>query len=453
MRADRDFKRNNSEDISSFQKEKSDSFFFTKNSDQQETQTAKGADPVAQKKTAPPPTPVTDTCKNTDTPEAQFGAQNPGQIFEIGESGGSRNEEISLWNFCAGEITLRQKHKEKLKELAPKWKKTLLTDSEIQIRVSGAASLSGSQDANHALAIARANSTKSALISEGISSDRIIVDSNVNERRLSPEKTPEGAARDRRVDVSLFKKTLIANKLLPFSDAIISNLKIGAHATPTPRQLAFRKLLDFRGNNFIRTHPAMSASADVMLTSLLGGSSAGMLQVLNGDIRQAKYVDNRNKSLMLDYSNCFKLPCKDTNSGTETFSNDSASLFINKPDTQSKNVFISDWPGAVFPLRYPDPKSGPFVLQSYKWQMNFTIVLGVRDSGFFTPLKSVIWGVAANEDVDVAAKQVKGNAPVSTFGKWTDGMVTPMNLEQVMSGASCRFFARGTDTVCQPLEK
>jgi len=444
MKANRDFKRNITEDNSS--KEKNDSFFFTKKEDDQK-QPAGG--PGSPQK----PVPVIDSCKFNDTPEAQWASQHEGQIFEVGASGGSRNEEISLWNFCAAETGLRQKHVDRLKQLAPEWKKTLATDSEIQVKISGAASLSGTANSNKALAVGRANAVKSALMSEGISADRMIVDGSANERRLSQEKTPEGAAKDRRVDVSLFKKTLVANKLLPFSDIKISNLQIGAHAKPTDRQLANRKLLDFSGNNFIRTHPSMSASADITLTSLLGGSAAGFLQVLNNDIRQASYVDSKNNNLMLDYSNCVKFPCKDTNSGTETFSADFASLFINKPDTQSKKILLSDWPGTVFPIKYPDGRNGPFVLKSYKWQMDFMIILGVRDSGFFTPMKSVLWTVKAEEFVDVGSKSVRGNAPVSTFGKWTDGMVTAINIQDVTAGPTCRFFMRGMGTACEPQEK
>ena len=81
------------------------------------------------------------------------------------------------------------------------------------------------------------------------------------------------------------------------------------------------------------------------------------------------------------------------------------------------------------------------------------IILGIRDSGFFTPVKSVVWSLNASENVDVAKKTVSGNAPTSSFGKWTDGMVTPVNLQDVISGPTCRFFMRGMGSVCEPQEK
>lgn len=402
-------------------------------------------------------------CKSSNTPEEKFANQNPGKVFGVEDRVGNTAEsnELTLWNFCAGESRLRSAHVKRLKEAAARWKKMLVSGSgtnasardDIKIRIVGTASSSGTKASNDQLALDRANAVKDFLKGEGLLDKSLIVEGVGSSKPLADDTSPENMARNRRVDVFMFvpTPTVSSNPLVAVN---VQNLKIGKQQRPVPPPR-----FDVAQNKFIRVVPAMIASADVDITGFQG-AGVGFLQFLVADSRLAQYESTIDKStLLLDYGRCnTTLPCRDVETATSLFSIDSRSLTLKKTGSESGTVGISDRPGNVFPLRYPNPKSGPFVLNSYFWSMEFDLVLGVRDFGAFMPLQSAHWGLAASEDVNVSARTTSGMGVASVHGSFQPG--GPANvpsIEAAMSGPTCRMLARSREVVpeelpCRPAE-
>lgn len=400
-----------------------------------------------------PVAPVADACKNSSTPESKWANDNPGQVFGVEDrsDGKSQSNELIFWNYCVGEAAMRSAHRERLNEVADRWVELLKKDSDLKVKLQGAASTSGNADSNKALAAERATIIRDFLIAKNIPGSRIVIDTTSTPRSMAPETSPENQARNRRVELFLFRSTPVVNKLPPWVDVQVENLLIGQQGVPTPKPTFNEK-----DNFFARNHFSMAASADITLTSL-GGTRVGFSQVLTRDTLMAQYSDNAGRTLLLDYANCNLLPCKDLENATSHFALDGLSMSNTGPGTTKGKVAIRDRPGAVFPLHYPDSKTGPFHLTHYFWLMDFTVVLGVREMGAFIPLNHAFWSVAGSENVDVKKKTVNGMAPISVTGDWQQGAPPGLNLEAIYAGPTCRYVRRseqvtGRANVCKPIE-
>jgi outer membrane protein OmpA-like peptidoglycan-associated protein len=430
-----------------FSKAENGESFFSKPGDN--TLQLQPADTKA--KDTAPAAPVADACKTSNTPESKWANDNPGKIYGVEDeaAGKTQSNELIFWNYCVGEAAMRSAHLERLNEVADRWVEILKKDSDLKVKLQGAASTSGNADSNKALSAQRAAIIRDFLIAKKIPGSRIVADTTSSPRSLAPETSPENQARNRRVELFLFRSTPVVNKLPPWVDVEVRNLIIGQQGVPTPKPTFNEK-----ENFFARNHFSMAASADITLTSL-GGTGVGFSQVLTRDTLMAQYSDNAGRTMLLDYANCNLLPCKDLENATSHFALDGLSMFNAGPGTTNGRIAIRDRPGAVFPLHYPDAKSGPFHLTNYFWMMDFTVILGVREMGAFIPLNHAFWSVAASEDVNIKKKSVSGMAPISVVSDWQSGMAPGLNLEAIYAGPTCRYVRRsehfaGQGNVCKP---
>lgn len=395
--------------------------------------------------------PVVDACKNSNSAEASWATTHPGGVFGVEDNlkGPKASDELIFWNYCVGESAMRTAHRQRLNETADRWVKLLQQDTSLKVKLQGAASTSGNADANKALALERAQVIRDFLISKKIPAGRIEIDDVSTPRSLAPETSPDNMARNRRVELYLFRPTPVVNKLPPWVDVDIQHLQISQPAKAGDLEF------DPAGNSFVRTHFGMAASADITLTSL-GGTGVGFSQVLYEDTLMAQYRDPKTgQQLVLDYGNCNLLPCKDLNDATSQFSVDSTSLFLAAPGSVTGAISMSDRPGAVFPLKYPDAK-GAFELNHYFWLMRFVVILGAREMGAFIPLRHAFWNVVAQEDVDVSHRTTNGLSPISIIGAWQNGMAPGFDLEAIYAGPTCRYVRRSEQSdnkvnVCRPM--
>jgi len=138
---------------------------------------------------------------------------------------------------------------------------------------------------------------------------------------------------------------------------------------------------------------------------------------------------------------------------------DNRSLVLASTGSVRGTVRISDRPGTGFPLRYPDPVQGPFVLPRYFWKMDFDLILGVRSSSLFMPLRSAVWNLAAAETVDVAKQTTSGMAPISVHQPFATVTAADKKdeMDNAFTGPTCRLMARSREIApeeppCRPVE-
>ena len=402
-----------------------------------------------------------DTCSNSDSDEARFAGQNEGKVFKSGDNPKEPTEAI-LWNFCVGESQLREQHKVSLKQDTPRWKGLLVgtatspaTRTDLRIKIKGTASASGNKTGNEKIGLERAESLKSFLESEGIPASFITVEGVGSTLPLADETSAENMARNRRVELFFFTPTVTADITGALVAANVKKIAIGPQSAPVPPP-SFNK----SANMFSRVVFAMTASADVDLVGF-GGDSIGFYQLLTGDQRIGLYTSEKDGSeLLLDYGRCNTvLPCRDVLDATSSFSIDNRSLVLASTGSVSGTVRISDRPGTGFPLRYPDPVQGPFVLSRYFWKMDFDLILGVRSGGLFMPLRSAVWNLAAAEEVDVAKKTTTGMAPVSVHQSFATVNAADKKdeMDNAFAGPTCRLMARSREIApeelpCRPAE-
>jgi outer membrane protein OmpA-like peptidoglycan-associated protein len=402
-----------------------------------------------------------DTCSDSSSDEARWAGQNEGKVFKSGDNPKEPTEAI-LWNFCVGESKLREQHRLSLKQDAARWKgllagtgKTPATRSDLRIKIKGTASASGNKAGNEKIALDRAQALKSFLESEGIPGSFIIIEGLGSTLPLADETSPENMARNRRVELFFFKPTVTADITGALVAANVNKISIGKPSGGVPAP-SFRK----SANMFSRVHFAMTASADVDLTGF-AGDSIGFYQLLTGDQRIGLYTSEKDGSeLLLDYGRCNTvLPCRDVLDATSSFSIDDRSLVLTSTGSASGTVRISDRPGTGFPMRYPDPAQGPFVLSRYFWKMDFDLILGVRSASLFMPLQAAAWSLAAAENVDVAKQTTVGMAPISVHQPFVPVSAAGKKdeMDKAFANQTCRLMARSREVApeelpCRPVE-
>ena len=402
-----------------------------------------------------------DTCLNSNSDEALWAGQHEGKVFKSGDNPKEPNEAI-LWNFCVGETQLREKHQQSLKQEIPRWKglltgtsKSPATRPDLRIKLQGTASSSGNKNTNEKIALERARAVKTFLEVEGIPSSFIIIEGVGSQFPLADETSPENMARNRRVELFFFTPTVTADITGALVAANVSKISIGKQSAADPPPV-FNK----NKNIFSRVHFAMAASADVDLTGF-AGDSIGFYQLLTCDQRIGYYISEKDgNDLLLDYGRCNTiLPCRDILDATSLFSIDNRSLFLNNTGSVSGTVRISDRPGTGFPIKYPDPTNGPFMLSHYFWKMDFDLILGIRSSSLFMPLQSAAWSLAAAEDVDVKKQKTNGLSPISVHQTFATVSAADKKgeLDKAFTGQTCRIMARSREIVpeekpCKPTE-
>ncbi|HTE11534.1 MAG TPA: DUF4157 domain-containing protein [Chitinophagaceae bacterium] len=395
-------------------------------------------------------------CGFVSTPEGLWADQHPGKVFSSGDKDKEPNEFI-FWNFCVADIELRDEHKTALLAEMPRWNKLMNakngTRNDLKINITGTASSSGNAAQNVSLANDRADKVRDFLVANGIPANIIITSGTGSATPLANGGTPEDEARNRRVELFLFTPTQTSNIPGSLVAANVDHLTIGRIGKdPSP-------VFDPSKNIFARRIMGMKASADVDFMGLQG-DQIGMIQFLTFDSRNAQYLSPQGDELTLDFEHCFtQLPCRDVADATSLFSFDDETLLLKNTGSESGKITMHDAPGTVFPLKYPKPGSGPFVLQRYSWAMGFDLIVGIRSGNAFMPLNSVTWGLGSTEDVDVKNKKTSGIGPFAVHGNWgtTSVIAKRTEINPAMSGKTCRLLARSMEFTpeehpCRPNE-
>jgi hypothetical protein len=366
-----------------------------------------------------------------------------GKIEEVGDTTGggagdgkAESNEFLLWNYEVGKPDLRTGHRTYLtgKVLAPgRWPDMLRADPGLRVAVVGGASSTGSAAVSDPLAVARADQVKTALAAGGVDTARIVTSSVGIRHAFADETSSENMARNRRVEVYLFRPTHRATA--PSSVAIRVTSLSAAVPAAADRDTSDPGRLNLRWHPFVFTAEVTATGPPTM--------TVGILQFLRGDSRVGSYRSGRG-NFVLDFGRCMQpdLPCKDVAESMGVFSGTGRLT-----GTGSGTVSMSDAPGISMPIRVRDPRIG--TLESTHWEMEFVAVLGARLADSFIPVKSVVWRLVGEHElspsgtlketlIDAKADPPQNSAPAD------------LDIEQAMDGRTCRFMARRMNNFCRP---
>ena len=274
-----------------------------------------------------------DTCSDSSSDEARWAGQNEGKVFKSGDKSSEPNEVI-LWNYCVGEKTLREKHRDSLKQETPRWKKLVVGDSkspatrsDLRINIQGTASLSGNKDANEKIAMERAQAVKEFLEGEGIPGSFIITKGAGSQLPLADETSPENMARNRRIELTLFTPTVTADisalrspRML--TGSALANRRLLFHPPPLTKALTrFQGLI----LPWLRQPMLISSGSQATRSDFISCSP--------GTEPIGLYVSEQDGSeLLLDYGRCNTvLPCRDVLDATSLYSETAKVCFLGIP--------------------------------------------------------------------------------------------------------------------------
>jgi hypothetical protein len=372
-------------------------------------------------------------------------AKRGGKIEEVGDTTGggfgegtAESNEFLLWNYQVGNPEPRAEHTKYLKEkvLAPKrWPDMLRADAGLKIAIVGGASSTGGAAVTTPLSVARADKIKAILASGGIDSKRIVTSGVGSRHPFADETSSENMARNRRVEVFLFRPT---QRVASQSGVSVTVTNLAASvATGFDRDTTDPKLFVLRWKPFTFT-------ADVQATGL-ASMTVGILQLLRGDSRVGAYRSTGGGSgFQLDFGRCMQpdLPCKDVAESMGRFSGPGR---LNGPG--KGKVSMSDSPGVVLPIQVSDPKAGALI--KAHWEMEFVAIIGAQVGDTFLPVKSVVWRLEDDHALDSSGAlnptktEAKAEAP-------QNGAPADLAIEKAMAGRTCRFMARRMKDYCRP---
>lgn len=387
--------------------------------------------------------------------ETAFALANPGKVTHVGDTTGGGSglgqtepNEFVLWNYLVGKAELRPGHVAGIADAAKRWARLLRENPSLRLKIVGSASSSGSAAGNSSLALRRAGGLKTFLVAAGVPEAGIEVVGVGTRQPLADDRTPAGLARNRRIEVYLFRPTQVVQDLASASAEVLSE-KVSVGST-------FTRTLDPAGKFVALRHVRMEADARVQ-GSGGPGSEVGYLQFVQHDERIGRYRPAGGGNLVtFDYSRCTKpyLPCKDVAESMAVFSSPSLSLLPGPLRTEG-NVNVNDAPGVAFPLTVDEPQ--PARLEELEWSMEFVCVLGIRKADQFMALHHFIWRVDVNHtDAAGPAPGTKQAAAVVASG--VPGAPAGLDMEGAMDRQTCRFTMRriaatGGDEIremCQP---
>lgn len=394
----------------------------------------------------------------TTAEEAAFAFANPGKVTDVGDTRGGSDtlgtaepNEFVLWNYLVGRSDLRPDHIAVLNTVAARWVTLLQANPSLRVKAVGSASTTGSAARATPLSIRRAEALKGFLVGRGIPASAIVVTGVGSRQPLADETTPEGMARNRRVELFLFRPTTTVDTLPAASAEVLTeNVNIGSSfvrdppvGTPPGQHVSLR-------------HHAMVASATV---EGFGppGSQVGYLQFVRNDRRIGRYTPTAGgQSFALDFSRCTRqfLPCKDVAESMQVFSSRPLTLLPGPVKTRG-TIAVDDSPGVIFPVEVRNPR--PARLAEMEWSMEFVCVLGVRSADNFTALEHFVWRVDAVHSNASSARPVVREAAV-LVAAGVPGAPAGLDIDRAMGLQTCRFTMRRIDAgqgneranMCQP---
>ncbi|SEF37602.1 OmpA family protein [Amycolatopsis pretoriensis] len=366
-----------------------------------------------------------------------------GRIEEVGDTtgggfgeGSTESNEFLLWNYRVGRPEPRAQHTTYLtdKVLGPgRWPDMLRADKALRVAVVGGASSTGGAAVATPLSGARADRVRASLVSGGIAAGRVVTSGVGSRHPFADETSSENMARNRRVEVFLFRP---AKRVAALAGVSVTASNLSA-AVPVgfSRDTSNPNLLVLRWRPFVFT-------ADVVATGP-PDLAVGILQFLRADSRIGGYRSGAG-SFLLDFGRCMQpdLPCKDVAESRGRFSGPGQ---VNGPGAGT--VRMADSPGFVMPIKVADPRRGTLV--SSHWEMEFVAVIGAYSGDRFLPVKSVVWSLADDHAVD-ATGALNPTSTAASAQAPQDGAPADLDVEQAMSGRTCRFTARRMNDFCRP---
>jgi hypothetical protein len=368
-----------------------------------------------------------------------------GKIEEVGDTTGggfgegtADSNEFLLWNYNVAKSEPRSEHTKYLKDKvlsSTRWPAMLRRDADLKVAIVGGASSTGGAAVTTPLSVARADKIKAALTAGGIESARIVTSGVGSRRPFADETSSENMARNRRVEVFLFRPT---QRVASQSGVTVTVTNLSASVeTGFDRDMSDPKLLVLRWKPFIFT-------ADVQATGP-ATMTVGILQFLRGDSRTGAYRSTEGgKDFTLDFGRCMQpdLPCKDVAESMGRFSGPGR---VNGPGTGK--VSMSDRPGFLMPIQVSDPKGGRLI--KAHWEMEFVAVIGAQVGTTFLPVQSVAWRLSDDHALD-STGALNPTKTAATADAAQSGAPANLAIENAMSGRTCRFMARRMGDFCRP---
>jgi len=371
--------------------------------------------------------------------EANFAFRNPGLVTTVGATGGTRENELILWNYLVGRAQLRPPHLEALRRTAPRWRRELQRDRLVQIKIVGSASsATGDPARNERVARARAETVRRLLVSlHGIPSSRITVGSVGSRVAIADETDPDNVlnmARDRRVEIVLFTPARLVTS--------IPGVRVRSFRADTNLDRASNSIvvdLAVRGNLYSERMGGILAHGGAVWSGP-PDSTIGFIQLVTSDVRTGIY-QGVSRRLILDFARCTRpfLPCRDFEDAADRLS------VAGLPGTgrfSQARVRFRDAPGTALPVRVVDPIVGPATLRQSVWSMTFVLLFGVRRAERFLPLQYTEWRTVSVRRFP-GLQPVRG--PVALRLRGGRGAPPGLPFAPAMAGATCRLRTRSID--------
>ena len=273
-------------------------------------------------------------------------------------------------------------------------------------------------------------------MSAGIAAGRIVTSGIGARHPFADETSAENMARNRRVEVFLFRPTRQVASL-PGVSVKVTNLRADV-ANGWDRDASDPSLFALRWLPFVFT-------AQVNVTGP-PQVAVGIVQFLRADSRIGHYLPPRagGPGFVLDYGRCMQpdLPCKDL---FESMGRFSGAGQLAGPG--SGTVSMRDRAGLVMPMNVNDPEIGR--LAAVHWEMEFVSVIGAWLDDAFLPVKSVVWHLEDDHALDSsgALNPTRINSGVTSP---QDGTPSDLQIDKAMTGRTCRFMARRMEDFCRP---
>jgi outer membrane protein OmpA-like peptidoglycan-associated protein len=387
------------------------------------------------------------------SPESQFAFSHEGQVASGHDPGQALGEadEFMLWNFLVGDTRVRSGHRAVMDGVAKRWAGELKANPLLRIRLIGNASASGGSGINEPLARRRAEAVRDMLVAAGVPASRIEITGSGSRKQLAKAADPASAARNRRVEVSLFHETKVVSSL-PGVSVSIEELALtpGTSSNPTVDP-ALNAFFDRLGATSVRAKVKLSGGADV---------EVAFLQLLTDDRRRADYVGRGGRTASLDYSHCMGdfLPCRDVERARLPFSLEGAGR-VARPSAASTEITFNDAPGVVFPVHEVLPALGKADIAGATWSMSFVVILAARRGAELLPLFHVDWRLDASYAFSPPGSSSVSNAASVRELRRANGPPPGIDIEAAMSFPTCRLRARTIDVptnqeqarrVCRP---
>lgn len=130
------------------------------------------------------------------TPDTQDQCARTPRGLVVDERGCVQVDRVVLWGFAGASLRLTAEAQDILRSVAA----ALEDEPRLKVEIEGHTDAAGSADRNQAVSERRAQAVKEFLITEGIAGSRLVVKGYGSGRPVAPNTTPEGRARNRRVE-------------------------------------------------------------------------------------------------------------------------------------------------------------------------------------------------------------------------------------------------------------